>query len=105
MGIGLVVLALTRMYEGLLFAAPFVAALLLRCRSVRVSVPIAMVLAAGAAFTLQYNAPGDRPPRALPVHGVSEAVRLRPFVQHPTTQPGHDLPQSQRGQCLFQMGV
>jgi hypothetical protein len=56
MGIGLVVLALTRMYEGLLFAAPFVAALVLRCRSFRVWVPIAVVLAAGTAFTLQYNA-------------------------------------------------
>jgi hypothetical protein len=56
MGIGLVVLALTRMYEGLLFAAPLVMALLLCCRSVRVWAPIAVVLAAGAAFTLQYNA-------------------------------------------------
>ena len=56
MGIGLVVLALTRMYEGLLFAVPFLAALLVRCRSLRVWAPIALVLAAGAAFTLYYNA-------------------------------------------------
>jgi len=46
MGIGLVILALTRMYEGLLFAAPFVAALLVRRRGFRVWAPIAMVLAA-----------------------------------------------------------
>jgi hypothetical protein len=56
MGIGLVILALTRMYEGLLFAAPFVVALLVRRRSFRVWAPIALVLAAGAAFTLEYNA-------------------------------------------------
>jgi hypothetical protein len=56
MGIGLVVPALTRMYEGLLFAAPFGATLVLRCRSFLVWAPIAVVLAAGAAFTLQYNA-------------------------------------------------
>ena len=56
MGIGLVILALTRMYEGLLFAAPFVAALPVRSRSLRVWAPIATVLAAGTVFTLQYNA-------------------------------------------------
>src|ERR1035438_2272432 len=56
LAIGLVILALTRMYEGLLFAVPFLTALLLRSRSLRVWAPIALVLAAGAAFTLHYNA-------------------------------------------------
>jgi hypothetical protein len=56
MGLGLVVLALTRMYEGLLFAAPFLVALMLRGRSLRLWAPVAIVLAMGAAFILHYNA-------------------------------------------------
>jgi hypothetical protein len=84
MGIGLVVLALTRMYEGLLFAAPFLAALLLRCRSVRVWAPIATVLAAGAAFTLQYNARVTGHPARFP---YTEYQRQYGYVPSFNIQP------------------
>jgi hypothetical protein len=84
MGIGLVVLALTRMYEGLLFAAPFLAALLLRCRSFRVWAPIAMVLAAGAAFTLQYNARVTGHPARFP---YTEYQRQYGYVPSFNIQP------------------
>ena len=59
----------------------------------------------GSGVYAPLQRPGDRPRHALSLHGVSAPVRLRPFVQHPATQPGHNLPQSQRCQCLFQMGV
>ncbi len=84
MGIGLVVLALTRMYEGLLFAAPLVAALFLRCRSVRVWAPIALVLAAGAAFTLQYDARVTGHPTRFP---YTEYQRQYGYVPSFNIQP------------------
>jgi hypothetical protein len=84
MGIGLVVLALTRMYEGLLFAAPFLAALLVRCRSVRVWAPIATVLAAGAAFTLHYNARVTGHPTRFP---YTEYQRQYGYVPSFNIQP------------------
>ena len=84
MGIGLVVLALTRMYEGLLFGAPFLAALLLRCRSFRVWTPIAMVLAAGAAFTLEYNARVTGHPTRFP---YTEYQRQYGYVPSFNIQP------------------
>src|SRR5579872_1342057 len=54
-GAGLLILTLTRMYEGLLFAIPILIALLLRRRTYRVWLPIAAVLMAGLAFHLIYN--------------------------------------------------
>ncbi len=56
LGLGLVLLAMTRMYEGALFSAPFAAAVVVRTRRLRVWAPIALVLVAGASFLLHYNA-------------------------------------------------
>jgi hypothetical protein len=84
MGIGLVVLVLTRMYEGLLFAAPFVAALFLRCRSFRVWASIAIVLAAGAAFTLHYNSRVTGHPTRFP---YTEYQRQYGYVPSFNIQP------------------
>jgi hypothetical protein len=54
-GIGLVILANTRMYEGLLYAIPILIALGFRQTRARVWTPIGTCLALGAAFVLFYN--------------------------------------------------
>ena len=55
LGLGLVILANTRMYEGLLYALPIVMALGFRRRTARVWAPVAACLALGAAFILLYD--------------------------------------------------
>lgn len=53
--LGVVVLANTRPYEGFLFAAPVLIALMFRERSVKVWAPIGLMLALGAVGILGYN--------------------------------------------------
>jgi hypothetical protein len=55
LGLGAVMLALTRMYEGLLFVIPILAALLLKRQSIRVWALSGVVVALGGAFVLYYN--------------------------------------------------
>jgi hypothetical protein len=55
LGLGLAILALTRQYEGLLFAVPFAIGLAMRTRSLRVWAPTAAVVAGALAFLLFYN--------------------------------------------------
>jgi hypothetical protein len=55
LGLGLVILANTRLYEGLLYAVPFLIALCFHQRSARLWAPVAACLALGAAFILLYN--------------------------------------------------
>lgn len=55
LGLGLVILASTRMYEGLVFAIPILLMLFVQARQVRVWAPVAIVVALGAAFMLVYD--------------------------------------------------
>jgi hypothetical protein len=55
LGLGLVALALTRMYEGLLFAIPVLIALCRHTRSVRVWTRVAVLVALGGSFIFFYN--------------------------------------------------
>jgi len=54
-GLGLVILAYTRMYEGLLFCLPVMVALITRTKAPRVWVPAVAVCVAGAVFLMFYN--------------------------------------------------
>ena len=55
LGLGAVLLALTRMYEGLLYVIPLLVALLLKRQPIRVWAASGMVVALGGAFLLYYN--------------------------------------------------
>jgi hypothetical protein len=55
MGLGLVILAVTRMYEGLLFAIPVLLALCRQSRDIRLWSRVAIVVALGGCFLLVYN--------------------------------------------------
>ena len=70
LGFGLAILAITRPFEGLLFAVPIVAALGLRTRAVNTWAPIAVTLAFGGGFILFYN------------YRVTGHPFLLPYVEH-----------------------
>ena len=55
LGLGAVLLALTRMYEGLLYVIPLLAALLLKRQPIRVWAMSGIVVAMGGVFLLYYN--------------------------------------------------
>jgi hypothetical protein len=76
MGIGVVILACSRPFEGLVFCLPVAIALLLKLRSIcrnnlrvaalRVVLPLGLVLAAGTTFLAYYNAMVTLNPFAFP---------------------------------------
>jgi hypothetical protein len=70
LGLGLVILAVTRPFEGLLFAIPILVALGLRTRAVKTWAPLAAALAMGGALILFYN------------HRVTGHALLLPYVEH-----------------------
>jgi hypothetical protein len=70
LGLGFVILANTRMYEGLLFAIPVLVLLSFHARSARVWAPVAVVVALGAAFILVYD------------HRVTGHAFRFPYIEH-----------------------
>ena len=92
-GLGIVILANTRPYEGLLFIIPVVIALAIQRRSAKIWGPVAALLALGAVFILYYNYRVTGSPARLPQEEYQQQYGYAPLFNvlplAPTTHYRH----------------